>query len=76
MRTALGPDRARYTVAAEGEERPVVNEIEEYWSGRYLSAGEAVWRIMGFQVTHKERCSRQVRGGKTLYIYQSSEMTL
>lgn len=31
-----------------------VDEIEDYWNARYLSAGEAAWRIMGFHVTKKE----------------------
>ncbi|KIO15898.1 hypothetical protein M407DRAFT_34485 [Tulasnella calospora MUT 4182] len=49
---STGPDRARFRVAAEGEEERI-DEIEEYWSGRYLSAGEAVWRILGFHITRK-----------------------
>ena len=31
-----------------------MDEIEEFWNARYLSAGEAAWRIMGFHVTKKE----------------------
>ena len=31
-----------------------MDEIEEFWDARYLSAGEAAWRIMGFHVTKKE----------------------
>jgi hypothetical protein len=31
-----------------------VDEIDEFWDARYLSAGEAAWRIMGFHVTKKE----------------------
>ena len=30
-----------------------INEIEEYWSGRYLAATEAVWRILGYNITQK-----------------------
>lgn len=45
-----GPDRARYTVRAPGQ---AVDEIEEYWNARYLSAGEAAWRILGFHITRK-----------------------
>lgn len=47
----IGPDRARYTVRALGEP---IDEIEEYWSARYLSAGEAAWRIMGYHITRKD----------------------
>jgi hypothetical protein len=31
-----------------------VNEIDDYWNGRYLSSGEAVWHILGFNITKKE----------------------
>ena len=31
-----------------------VDEIADYWDARYLSAGEATWRILGFHVTKKE----------------------
>ena len=31
-----------------------MDEIDEFWDARYLSAGEAAWRIMGFHVTKKE----------------------
>jgi hypothetical protein len=30
------------------------DEIQDYWKGRYLSTGEAMWRIMGFNITKKE----------------------
>ena len=32
----------------------VVDEIEDYWNAHYLSAGEAVWCILGFNLTKKE----------------------
>ncbi|KIP08003.1 hypothetical protein PHLGIDRAFT_46749, partial [Phlebiopsis gigantea 11061_1 CR5-6] len=32
----------------------VVDEIEDYWKARYLSAMEATWRILGFSITRKE----------------------
>jgi hypothetical protein len=48
-----GPDRARYRVHA-GDSEDVVDEIEEYWNARYLSAGEAAWRIMGYTIAKKE----------------------
>ena len=35
-------------------ERDPVDEIEQYWNARYLSACEATWRILGFHITKKE----------------------
>ena len=54
----LGPDRAKFGICADSEanengRREAVNEIKEYWSGRYLSAPEAVWRILGYNITQK-----------------------
>ena len=51
----IGPDRAKFRIHTEGgsiNEEPI-DEIEEYWSGRYLSATEAVWRILGYNITQK-----------------------
>lgn len=31
-----------------------IDEIQDYWRGRYLSTGEAMWRILGFNITKKE----------------------
>jgi hypothetical protein len=30
-----------------------VDEIEDFWKGRYLSTGEAGWRTLGFHITKK-----------------------
>ena len=30
-----------------------IDEIEEYWNGRYLAAAEATWRILGYSITQK-----------------------
>ena len=54
----LGPDRAKFRVRTEsggsGANDPEpIDEIEEYWSGRYLAATEAVWRILGYNITQK-----------------------
>lgn len=48
----LGPDRAYFRISAqtEGEQ---IDEIEEYWNGRYHSATEATWRILGFSISKK-----------------------
>jgi hypothetical protein len=42
----------RYRISDPVTATPV-DEIKDYWDARYLSAGEAVWRIMGFHVTQK-----------------------
>lgn len=51
-----GPDTARYRVLENPSEETMqsIDEIDDYWQARYLSAGEAVWRILGFHVTKKE----------------------
>lgn len=33
---------------------PAVDEIEDYWNARYLSAVEATWRILGYNITRKD----------------------
>ncbi|OBZ77970.1 hypothetical protein A0H81_02119 [Grifola frondosa] len=48
-----GPDRTRFRLFSNGQPEPV-DEIQEYWDARYLSAGEATWRILGFHITKKE----------------------
>ena len=48
----LGPDKVRYTLRTNRNEP--VDEIEEYWKARYLTAGESTWRIMGFHLAQKE----------------------
>lgn len=52
--TLSGPDYAKYGIRVGNDTNVPVDEIEDYWRGRYLSTGEAVWRIMGFNVTKKE----------------------
>ena len=51
----VGPDRAKFRIRTEdgnGTEGPI-DEIEEYWSGRYLASAEAAWRILGYHITQK-----------------------
>ncbi|CDO71194.1 hypothetical protein BN946_scf184845.g64 [Trametes cinnabarina] len=53
-----GPDRTKYRIfsgAQSSGNSPLerIDEIEEYWDARYLSATEATWRILGFHITHK-----------------------
>ena len=45
-----GPDGARYAVTQD-EDR---DEINDFIKARYLSASEAVWRIFGFHINHRE----------------------
>lgn len=47
-----GTDRATFHVSTDDDTS--YNEIELYWTGRYLSAGEAAWRILGFHITRKD----------------------
>ena len=48
-----GTDRAVFTI--HDEDAPgAFNEFDMYWTGRYLSAGEAAWRILGYHVTRKD----------------------
>lgn len=50
-----GPDYARYSLhVTDTSAGDPVDEIQDYWNSRYLSAGEAVWRILGYHITHKE----------------------
>jgi hypothetical protein len=50
---AKGPDKARYHIHAH-DSPDTVDKIDEYWNAHYLSAGEAVWRILGFLMAKKE----------------------
>ena len=44
-----GPDRTLFTVSTAA-----VDEMADYVQGRYLSASEAAWRILQFDITTKE----------------------
>ena len=46
-----GPDRTDFSIQSE---EAGFDEFKLYWTGRYLSAGEAAWRILGFHITRKE----------------------
>lgn len=47
-----GADRAKFSIRVDSED--VFDEINLFWSGRYLSAGEAAWRVLGYHVTRKD----------------------
>ena len=47
-----GPDTTKYQVMSDASNP--VDKIEDFWNARYLSAGEAMWRILGFHITHKD----------------------
>ena len=46
-----GPDHAKYRVHSNDETEDPIDEIEDYWKARYLTAGEATWRILGYNIT-------------------------
>ena len=55
-----GPDHAKFRVQAEndsvnnsGNNKDSSDEIEEYWSSRYLASTEGTWRIFGYSITQK-----------------------
>lgn len=51
----IAPDSTRYRVQLQSNDNTEsIDEIQEYWDARYLSAGEAIWRILGFHITKKE----------------------
>ena len=54
-----GPDRTRFTIqssatASSEENEAPTNEIDDYITGWYLSATEAAWRILAFNITSKQ----------------------
>ena len=49
----IGPDRAKFCVHNSSTSDKPIDEIEEYWSGRYLATTEGAWRILGYNITQK-----------------------
>jgi hypothetical protein len=47
----VGPDRAKFRISTDQENG--IDEIDEFWNGRYHSATEATWRILGYSITGK-----------------------
>ncbi|KIY51825.1 hypothetical protein FISHEDRAFT_12425, partial [Fistulina hepatica ATCC 64428] len=50
-----GPDTTIYTArhVSDSPQQPI-DEIDDFWNARYLSAGEAAWRILGYRVATKD----------------------
>jgi hypothetical protein len=51
-----GPDRATVAVVQDrhdSDNTPVVDEINEYYDCRYISASEAAWRILSYDVHYR-----------------------
>ena len=46
-----GPDHAKYRIHSGDNNEDPIDEIEDYWKARYLTAGEATWRILGYNIT-------------------------
>jgi hypothetical protein len=51
---SLAGDSTFYRLHVDDDAMQIEDEIEDYWNGRYLSSGEAAWRIMGFNITKKK----------------------
>ncbi|CDO69901.1 hypothetical protein BN946_scf184884.g60 [Trametes cinnabarina] len=51
-----GPDHAKFRIFTNTARQQLepVDEIQDYWDARYLSATEATWRILGYHITSKE----------------------
>jgi len=51
-----GPDTAHFAIEEDiqNDEPVPLDEIRDYQKARYLSAPEAAWRILNFEVTRKE----------------------
>src|SRR5947209_8264723 len=53
-----GPDRSNFALAwgqpqSQPDDADERNELDDYINGRYLSASEAAWRILAFDITRK-----------------------
>ena len=44
-------DRTGFSIQSEDE---AFDEIKMYWTGRYLSDGEAAWQVLGYHITRKD----------------------
>ncbi|KIJ40641.1 hypothetical protein M422DRAFT_109402, partial [Sphaerobolus stellatus SS14] len=49
-----GPDHINFQIQNPEREKNLTDEVNDYINGRYLSATEAAWRILGFQITSKK----------------------
>lgn len=46
-----GPDRTLFSLNLEGQEE--IDEIKDYINARYLSASEAAWKILQYDLTDR-----------------------
>jgi hypothetical protein len=49
-----GPDYAQFCIHIPDKECKPIDKIEEFWNGRYLSAIEATWQILRFNMCRKD----------------------
>jgi hypothetical protein len=49
LTTFKGLNRAHYHIHKNSAD--TVDEIEDYWNAHYLSTGEAIWQILGYNLT-------------------------
>jgi hypothetical protein len=56
LRLSLGPDYAKYAIRSDStnDNNEPIDEIDEFWNARYLTAGEAAYRILGYHISKKE----------------------
>jgi len=49
----LAADHAHYRIC-DLSQPDVVDEIDDFWNARYLSAGEGAWKMLGYWITMKK----------------------
>ncbi len=71
-----GSDRVSVHFTEEGQN---VNEIDQYIDVKYISASEAAWKIMGFEIVTNEttvvRLEVHLDGQQNVYFREGQEIT-